>query len=87
MKCKLEEMEGSDNLEQVKKNKIKKNESRAEKKKSLQKAHDDTKPEETVVNSDKLNKPPEGENVIDDREFEKIFLGNCSSCDLFTFVL
>ena len=87
LKHKLEEMEGSDNSEKVKKNKIKKNESRAEEKKSSQKCPDDTKSEENIIDSDKTNKPPEGQELIDDREFEKIFLGNCSTCYFFTFLL
>ena len=84
LKHKLEEMEGSDNSEKLKKNKIKKNESRAEEKKLLQKCPDDTKSEENVIDCDKMNKPPEGQEQIDDREFEKIFLGNCISCYFFT---
>ena len=87
LKCKLEEMEGSDNSEKVKKNKIKKNESRAEEKKLSQKCPDDTKSEEYIIDSDKMNKPPEGQELIDDREFEKIFLGNCITCYFFTFLL
>ena len=62
-----------------KKKKTKKNESIAEKKKSSHKSDAETKVPETAMDNDESNKPPDGQEAIDDREFEKIFQGNYSS--------
>ena len=75
LKHKLEEIENYKNSEDVKKKKNKSIESKAENKKSSHKSHGDTEGEETSVDNDESNKPPEGQDFIDDKEFEKIFLG------------